>query len=767
MVTTAQKGRLFEKKLSPMIVFKKNTYICIEINYLNFYNASDSIMRKHIFHLLGWILCLIPTQLLALSISETSGWLETAYVIFTPIEEASTYRVRIRPMNGEYVQLDAALVRNYGTYGRADAIGLKAGEYQFEVTAMDSQGKPIENETAETQPVVVRAHDRAGFAHLNYSDIGAYTDDGTLKPSAKVLYVTAATAKTVTCDVAIKSNGATQTFTGLQAILDARQKGYDTTPLAIRIIGTIEAADMDKLSSSAEGLQIKGKSAHAEMNITLEGVGNDATIRGFGTLIRNCKSVEVRNLGIMLCMDDCISFDSDNSHCWVHHVDFFYGQTGSDSDQAKGDGSLDCKGDSQYMTFSYNRFWDCGKMALCGMTSESGENFITYHHNWFDHSDSRHPRVRTMTVHVYNNYFDGIAKYGVGATMGSNVFVESNYFRNVNKPMLISKQGTDVAGGSKGTFSGEDGGMIKAYGNVYAEKSSNFRLVTHKESTTAFDCYEADTRDEQVPPTYKTLQGGTTYNNFDTNPAKMYTYLADGASDVPNIVTGEYGAGRMQHGDFQWTFNNGKDDADYNVNTALKTAITNYKPSLISIFGEESIEKGDAPEEGGDDTPDTPTLPTDGNYACHFTGQKPSNPFYTITGNYSGSKGKATVNGTTYTDCLKIESSTSIRFTTTEEMTLTLVFAEGTVPNIKIDGISVSATNSHIITHTLPSGVHEITKDRTFNLFYINLTPSANNIGHIQAEVNSHAKTYYDLQGRQVLHPSRGIYIYKGKKVVK
>ena len=111
---------------------------------------------------------------------------------------------------------------------------------------------------------------------------------------------------------------------------------------------------------------------------------------------------------------------------------------------------------------------------------------------------------------------------------------------------------------------------------------------------------------------------------------------------------------------------------------------------------------------------------------------------------------QATVNGTTYTDCLKIESSTSIRFITTEEMTLTLVFAEGTVPNIKIDGTSVSATNSHIITCTLQAGAHEITKDRTFNLFYINLTPSANNIGHIQTEVDNHAKTYYDLQGRQV-----------------
>lgn len=104
-------------------------------------------------------------------------------------------------------------------------------------------------------------------------------------------------------------------------------------------------------------------------------------------------------------------------------------------------------------------------MALCGMTSETGENFISYHHNWFDHSDSRHPRVRTMTVHVYNNYFDGISKYGVGATTGSNVFVESNYFRNTNKPMMISLQGTDIVNGEKKQLLAErPGGMNKAYG---------------------------------------------------------------------------------------------------------------------------------------------------------------------------------------------------------------------------------------------------------------------------------------------------------------
>lgn len=700
-------------------------------------------------------------------IQEVGGWLESAYVTWQPISDAVSYRVYYQRADGEYHLLDAELIRNYGSYGRADVLGITAGEYRFRVVGIDASGAEIASSASESGWATVHAHDRSGFAHLNYSGVGAYTDDGTLKAGAKVLYVTAATAKTVTLDVVKDSKGNAQTFTGLQTIIDARQKGYDKTPLAIRVIGTITDSDMDKFSSSAEGLQIKGRSAHSEMNITLEGVGRDATLYGFGMLIRNCCGVEVRNLGIMLCMDDCISIDSDNSHCWVHHVDFFYGQTGGDSDQAKGDGSLDCKGDSKYMTFSYNHFWDCGKMALCGMTSESGENFITYHHNWFDHSDSRHPRVRTMTVHVYNNYFDGVSKYGVGATTGSNVFVESNYFRNTDKPMLISLQGSDIVSG-KGTFSGEDGGMIKSYGNVYAECSAHFRLVTHAMSATNFDCYEAATRDEQVPSTYVTLVGGTSYNNFDTDPTKMYAYTPHAASEVPAVVTGTYGAGRMQQGDFQWAFDNSKDDDDYEVNAALKSAIAAYTSSLQGSFGTEG-DKDDDDNPGddtpGDDTPgdDTPDLPADGDYSCHFTDKKPSNSFYTIRGNYSTSKGTATVNGVTYSTCLKIESSTSITFTLAEPMTLLLVFAEGSVPNIKIDGIKIASTGGNVITYALAAGSHEITKADTHNLFYINLVPEATDL---IIPIHTSSEVFYDLQGRNVTPQGRGVYIKQGKKVI-
>ena len=96
------------------------------------------------------------------------------------------------------------------------------------------------------------------------------------------------------------------------------------------------------------------------------------------------------------------------------------------------------------------------------MKSETGENWITYHHNWFDHSDSRHPRIRTMSVHVYNNYYDGNAKYGVGAVLDADAFVEANYFRNCKYPMLICGQGSDT-----GTFDDGVGAMIKSYGNYF------------------------------------------------------------------------------------------------------------------------------------------------------------------------------------------------------------------------------------------------------------------------------------------------------------
>lgn len=524
------------------------------------------------------------------NITEAKGWLESAYVKWEPMKGATSYNVYVKGGKyAEYTRIDRELVRDYGTYGRADMVGLPANVYALKVVPV-IDGTEDTASASEATGMSVKAHDRSGFAFLRNtgtasydgSGIGAYKENGELKDNATVIYVTAETAKTVTCEVFYDKGY--QTFTGFQNIMYALQKGTAKEPICVRLIGTIKDTDMDSFLSSAEGVQIKGKNAYAPMNVTIEGIGDDATTWGFGFLIRNCSSVEMRNFANMLCMDDALSFDTDNAHCWVHHMDFFYGNAGGDSDQAKGDGTVDIKGNTRYITVAYNHFWDNGKTSLCGMKSESTEDYADYHHNWFDHSDSRHPRVRTITTHVWNNYYDGVAKYGVGATMGSSIFVESNFYRHTKDPMMISKQGTDAKG--DGTFSGENGGMIKSFGNLYAEKgaSSNYTVITHTASADDFDCYEASSRDELVPASYVTKAGATTYNNFDTNPALMHTYTAQAAADVPATVMGFYGAGRLNKGDLQWTFDNATEDTNYAVITALKTALKNYTSKFVKIF---------------------------------------------------------------------------------------------------------------------------------------------------------------------------------------
>ena len=210
------------------------------------------------------------------------------------------------------------------------------------------------------------------------------------------------------------------------------------------------------------------------------------------------------------------------------------------------------------------------------MKSEKETNYVTYHHNWYDHSDSRHPRIRTCSVHSYNNYFDGNAKYGIGVTMGASAFAENNYFRNCKNPMMSSGQGTDALG--EGTFSGETGGIIKACGN-YIEGASSY--IPYSQDSTSFDAYEVSSPTEKVPDSVKTVSGGTGYNNFDTDSSIMYSYQADDAKDVPAIVTAK--AGRVQGGDFQWKFNNSVDDASYAVNQPLKDALMNYTPTVVAI----------------------------------------------------------------------------------------------------------------------------------------------------------------------------------------
>ena len=659
------------------------------------------------------------------AITEAKGWFESAYVKFLPYGKAKTYNVYVKGgQMADYTKVDAQLVRNYGSYGRADVLGLIAGsDYAIKVTPVDSTGQEMTSAANEATDIVVTNYDRSGFAHKDRTEgVGAYNNDGSLKQGAMVVYVNKANAKTVSLDIASNNKGGTTTYTGFQQIIYGYQKGYETRPLDIRIVGTIAAADCDEFLSSAEGIQIKGKNAYSPMNITIEGVGDDAVTTGFGFLIRNAASIELRNFANMLCMDDAVSIDTDNQNIWIHNLDLFYGTPGSDADQVKGDGTIDMKADSKYVTIAYNHLWDSGKASLCGMKSETGPNWITYHHNWFDHSDSRHPRIRTMSVHVYNNYYDGNSKYGVGAAHQSNAFVERNYFRNCKYPMLISKQGSDVATNSKGTFSGEDGGMIKSFANRIIGAT---RYTTYQQNSTEFDAYEAQSREELVPESVAAKQGGRKYDNFDTDADLFYTYTPDEADDVPAIVTGWLGAGRMGHGDLQWTFNNATEDNNSDIIAELKKALQDYKTQLKGYFGEANNQGSDS-EEPSDttsaDTTGTGTLVVvDNEVFCTFDKKgNPSSNYFAVVGNGSDSKGQATIDGVAYTTCLKMEKDTSVKFSLSKPMTMTLYFGDTETASIKIDGTKYTNTTS-TLTQVLEAGAHELTKADSRNLFAIRL----------------------------------------------
>ena len=707
-----------------------------------------------------------PVSVLAASniaVYESSGWMESCYVEWIGGDSSYTgYNVYVKSASdSDWTKLDDQLIRKYPDRWRADAVGLAAGTYNMKVVPV-SAGTEVTADAITTSDLTVTNYDRSGAAFSTkstYKGAGAYNADGTLKAGAKVIYVTPENAKTV--KASIMQGKAEQEFTGLQAIVNALQKGKETAPVDIRIIGMINADDMDSFASKEEGLQIKGKNAYSNLNLTIEGIGEDAGIHGFGMLIRNAGNVELRNFAVMACLDDSVSLDTSNCNVWVHNMDLFYGKTGGDADQAKGDGTVDVKGKSTFVTVSYNHFFDSGKSSLCGMKGETTDCQITYHHNWFDHSDSRHPRIRTMSVHIYNNYFDGNAKYGVGVTMGASAFVEANYFRNVSKPMMSSGQGSDALG--QGTFSGENGGIIKAYNNKMVNENRVFSYYTQNSpASTGYDAYEVTSRTAQVPSSETTEKGGTTYNNFDTDAnfgINVSDAQVDDPADVPAKVT-TY-AGRVNGGDFKWTFDNSTEDGNYSVITALKTAVVNYKTTIQSIGGNgtgatdpttsattETTTNKDGSTETTTNSQESSTegttiAPVEGAQVHNFTLNGTSSSFYTITGTLTSSYGSVNYNGLTLTKALKMESKTAVNFDPDGVAgTLTIVTNPQYSGIIELNDKAITIGSDGVATISLDgSQSYSITKGSGSNyIFYIAYTPNGSTPTVIKGDADDSGK---------------------------
>lgn len=218
------------------------------------------------------------------------------------------------------------------------------------------------------------------------------------------------------------AGGTTVTVTNASQFVAAVQR---SEPTVVRVNGTVNLSSMTKVAS----------------NKTVIGVGTSGKITGSGLNLDKVNNVIIRNLTFSGSNDDAINVQY-STKVWIDHNDI------SDAN----DGALDIKRASDHITVSWNRVHDQDKTFLLGHSDsnggeDTGKLRVTYHHNWFDGTNQRHPRVRFGNpVHVLNNYYSNIGSYGVASTENAGVLVEGNYFENVEDPFHRGEGSSDVGG---------------------------------------------------------------------------------------------------------------------------------------------------------------------------------------------------------------------------------------------------------------------------------------------------------------------------------
>jgi pectate lyase len=237
-------------------------------------------------------------------------------------------------------------------------------------------------------------------------------------------------------------------------------------------------------SSSAAVIRVSGTISCSGMlrvrsNKTI--IGNSgAAIVGCGLNINGDRNVIIRNLTFRGWNDDAINVQTSATNIWIDHNTFSDGY----------DGAVDIKRGSDFVTVSWNRVFNHDKSMLLGhsddnASQDTGHLRVTYHHNWFDASTQRHPRVRFGNpVHVYNNYYYKNSGYGVASTEGAGVLVENNSFEGVADPYHLgeasSGPGTLVARGNLlvGSGAGQTGGSVKSIPYAYSlDSASNVKSI--------------------------------------------------------------------------------------------------------------------------------------------------------------------------------------------------------------------------------------------------------------------------------------------------
>lgn len=240
------------------------------------------------------------------------------------------------------------------------------------------------------------------------------------------------------------------TGTQLNAALCGRSTMSE--PITILVDGTISHANTTAqgCNTQADVIEIKQMS-----NVSIIGVGTNALFEEMGIHVRDASNIIIQNVHIRNVKKsgsptsnggDAIGMETNVDRVWIDHN--WLEASGGEKDGY--DSLLDMKAGVTNVTVSYNLYNDSSRAGLIGSSdSDDANTNITFHHNWYKNIEQRTPLIRHALVHMYNNYWsnDSIDYmfHAINSRMNAKALVESNYFYNVNNPLLASDD-SDVAG---------------------------------------------------------------------------------------------------------------------------------------------------------------------------------------------------------------------------------------------------------------------------------------------------------------------------------
>ncbi len=198
-----------------------------------------------------------------------------------------------------------------------------------------------------------------------------------------------------------------------------------STPYIIMVDGTI--------TNGSAGGQIRVKS-----NKSIIGVGTKGFLQGVGIDISSQNNVIIQNLKITLVGTsnpggvnggDCISISGTSKNIWVDHCEVYSEDPSVQKNKDLYDGLLDIKGQTGFITLSWNYFHDHHKGSLVGAADNDlyNDRLVTIHHNHYKKVLLRVPMYRGATGHFFNNYISG-ATDATEIRAGTCVRVERNYY---------------------------------------------------------------------------------------------------------------------------------------------------------------------------------------------------------------------------------------------------------------------------------------------------------------------------------------------------